>query len=189
VLWTLAQSADGSIHKLTKELATWLDRSLTVLGDSYKKWLQFMSFMLGLAMAVGFNVDTIGVAQRLYADKEVREAVATAAVQFTDKTSRETFEHCQQLDADARKNDAACAPIRGLVDAFAKREDTFGKLPIGWGVPSPASPKGWLFRIVGWLLTALAVSIGAPFWFDLLNRFVNVRSGIRRPAAQSEPAA
>lgn len=27
----------------------------------------------------------------------------------------------------------------------------------------------------GWLFTAIAVSFGAPFWFDLLNKFVNLR--------------
>jgi hypothetical protein len=34
---------------------------------------------------------------------------------------------------------------------------------------------------MGWLITALAVSLGAPFWFDLLNRLINVRHGMRRP--------
>ena len=34
---------------------------------------------------------------------------------------------------------------------------------------------------IGWILTALAVSIGAPFWFDLLNRFMNIRNAGRAP--------
>jgi len=29
--------------------------------------------------------------------------------------------------------------------------------------------------------TALAISLGAPFWFNLLNRLVNIRHGMRRP--------
>jgi hypothetical protein len=29
---------------------------------------------------------------------------------------------------------------------------------------------------VGWILTAVAASLGAPFWFDTLNKFMNVRS-------------
>ena len=31
----------------------------------------------------------------------------------------------------------------------------------------------------GWLLTALALSLGAPFWFDLLNKFIVVRSTVK----------
>ena len=37
-------------------------------------------------------------------------------------------------------------------------------------------------NLVGFVLTALAVSLGAPFWFDLLNKFVNVRGGGNNPA-------
>jgi hypothetical protein len=34
---------------------------------------------------------------------------------------------------------------------------------------------------IGWLLTALAASLGAPFWFDLLSKFMNVRQAGERP--------
>jgi hypothetical protein len=29
---------------------------------------------------------------------------------------------------------------------------------------------------VGWTFTALAVSLGAPFWFDTLNRLMSLRA-------------
>jgi hypothetical protein len=34
-------------------------------------------------------------------------------------------------------------------------------------------------KIVGLLLTVLAISLGAPFWFDLLNKFMVVRSTVK----------
>jgi hypothetical protein len=44
----------------------------------------------------------------------------------------------------------------------------------------------WLWAIVpahllGWFLTAVAVSLGAPFWFDTLNRFMNIRAAGTAP--------
>jgi hypothetical protein len=36
-------------------------------------------------------------------------------------------------------------------------------------------------HLVGWILTAIAVSLGAPFWFDTLNRFMNIRAAGRSP--------
>jgi hypothetical protein len=39
--------------------------------------------------------------------------------------------------------------------------------------------------ILGWLITAFAVSLGAPFWFDLLNKFVNIRASGKAP--EEEP--
>jgi hypothetical protein len=67
-------------------------------------------------------------------------------------------------------------------------------LPIGWDDKS--DPKGtftgwswgggnggWRDQIcrhwLGWLLTALAISLGAPFWFDLLNKFMAVRGAVK----------
>jgi hypothetical protein len=37
----------------------------------------------------------------------------------------------------------------------------------------------WLLMAVGWLVTALAVMLGAPFWFDVLNKFMVVRSTVK----------
>jgi hypothetical protein len=48
-------------------------------------------------------------------------------------------------------------------------------------------------KILGLLVTVLAISLGAPFWFDLLNRLVNLRStgkppDPRRPEPPPTPA-
>jgi hypothetical protein len=37
------------------------------------------------------------------------------------------------------------------------------------------------FHFWGWLLTALAASLGAPFWFDMLNKVINIRSAGKAP--------
>jgi hypothetical protein len=54
-------------------------------------------------------------------------------------------------------------------------------LPIGWtAAPAPRDSLSLvLAHGLGWLLTAFAVSLGAPFWFDLLNKFVVVRSTVK----------
>ncbi len=36
-------------------------------------------------------------------------------------------------------------------------------------------------KFLGFILTALAISMGAPFWFDLLKKLVNIRSAGSRP--------
>jgi len=50
-------------------------------------------------------------------------------------------------------------------------------LPIGWSM-SPV-PKLDPSQVLGWLLTAIAVSLGAPFWFDLLNKFIVIRGTVK----------
>ena len=69
-------------------------------------------------------------------------------------------------------------------------------LPIGWDLPDEPQTKwpglhfwsgnfwiGWAVQsrlhFLGWLLTALAISLGAPFWFDMLNKFIVVRGTVK----------
>lgn len=57
---------------------------------------------------------------------------------------------------------------------------TPGLLP-GWSVGVPMNPFAWLARLTGWMLTIAAISLGAPFWFDTLNRVVNLRNAVTVP--------
>ena len=53
-------------------------------------------------------------------------------------------------------------------------------LPIGWkGVP--ALDAGLLLMFVGWLVTASSALFGAPFWFDLLQRMIQLRGTGKKP--------
>src|SRR5262249_4522387 len=55
----------------------------------------------------------------------------------------------------------------------------------------------WAIKLLGLLATALAVSLGAPFWFDLLNKLVSLRGAGKRisvsdaaaPSAKSSAGA
>ena len=48
----------------------------------------------------------------------------------------------------------------------------------------------WYEMLFGWLITALAISLGAPFWFDLLNKFIKLReTGTKPPTSGSSNAA
>ncbi|MCK7556220.1 hypothetical protein MKQ70_14835 [Chitinophaga sedimenti] len=38
-------------------------------------------------------------------------------------------------------------------------------------------------KLAGFLITAIAIGLGAPFWFDLLNKFVQIRTAGKTPAA------
>ena len=59
-----------------------------------------------------------------------------------------------------------------------------------WRAGKPAPPPWRLIarHLLGWLLTAIALSMGAPFWFDTLNRFMNIRNAGRVPV-KTQPEA
>lgn len=109
------------------------------------------------------------------------------------------------LAADSPDREAAnqkVVKLQAEVDELGNYETAVAKLaetgiPIGW-TPSVCEKLGWkgfrgtsslsslrwdvfLSMLAGWALTAIAASIGAPFWFDLLGRFVNIRAAGRAP--------
>jgi len=53
-------------------------------------------------------------------------------------------------------------------------------LGIGWktAVCKPFDLKCFIMSFIGWFITALALSLGAPFWFDLLNKFMKLRNSV-----------
>jgi hypothetical protein len=62
-------------------------------------------------------------------------------------------------------------------------------LPLGWTASRvPERPLDWAIKVLGIILTGLAVSLGGPFWFDVLNRFMVVRSTVK-PSEKSPQEA
>jgi len=64
--------------------------------------------------------------------------------------------------------------------------DALFTLPVGWD-HAPDSFGAGAFLFGGWLVTAVSVLFGAPFWFDLLQRLVNLRGTGSKPASVAGP--
>jgi len=185
-LLALSQSTSKSIDDLVENVSKWADQTLTMMGEVYKKKLQWISFGIGLALAVVFNIDTVGVTNRLYRDKEAR-AAAVAVAENVAAVSKEDFDACSRMHPDKARRDDRCTAMVGLVETVREHNRSLGTLPIGRpGVDSAGAffaslgATSWP-QILGWLLTGLAVSLGAPFWFDFLTKLVNVRHAMRKP--------
>jgi hypothetical protein len=65
----------------------------------------------------------------------------------------------------------------------------FSSLPLGWTQSnlnqqfnSGENIVIQLFKVImGWGLTAIAISMGSSFWFDILNKLINVRNTGSKP--------
>src|SRR5450432_1603041 len=181
VLWQAAASAKDDLDQFTAKVSAWLDKSLNMLGEGYKTRSQVICFFLGLVMAVAANIDTVELTRRLYTDKGLRDSTVASAEQLTKSVNQEAVARCSKLSFEDLKADDTCQAVTSLVAGVARRNDTLAKLPIGWvDAPPLTRDREVYLRLVGWLLTALALSLGAPFWFDLLNRFVNIRGSTRK---------
>ncbi|HEX8572897.1 MAG TPA: hypothetical protein VF759_09110 [Allosphingosinicella sp.] len=103
----------------------------------------------------------------------------------------------QYRDALATALEASNLPIGWEGQALAETRRLLGRAPAvaaadkAKPAPSPgrAGPPwlaGWLLLAAGYLMTAFAATLGSPFWFDLLGRFVNIRSAMK-PSESRNP--
>jgi len=163
-LLVLYDRAAGDIGTFRANVEAWFNDAMDRVTGWYKRRTQLILAVLGLAIAGTFNVDSIAVTKRLFVSPALRAAVVDDAAQ-----ARTTVGKPANSASEATR-------IKALGDELGKIS-----LIAGWSGPRPGDFWDWLVRVAGWLLTALAVSFGAPFWFDLLGRVSNLRSAGAKP--------
>lgn len=185
-LAALARSGASDAAGFVKAVSEWVDRTLTTMGESYRGQTKVMSFGIGVIVAVCLNLNSVTLTDTLYRDKTVRQSMVSMGEAFVAKVSPQTFEDCLKKSAEERRSLPECGPIDDLAQSLRTPGDDKGAAtPFGWTHRPTFSDVG-VTNIVGWLLTGLAISLGAPFWFETLNRIVNVRHGMRRPQVDDE---
>ena len=170
-----------SLDKITKGIEDWYNSAMERVSGWYKYRTQWCLFGIGLVLAVALNADTVRIVKQLSNDSTMRQSIIAAAqsVKAPENNPAPTInEQIQQVHKQVSQ-------IENL------------GIPLGWaGAWVPSSPLGsgpwlwgWLTICGGWLLTAVAVSLGAPFWFDLLNKITIVRSTLKPQEKRAEEVA
>ena len=149
-------TAEGDLQKAQANLEAWYDSTMDRVSGWYKRSTQWILFAIGLAVAIAMNVNAISIGDYLTRNKTAREALVA---------------HAQAASSDPNYQDRKYSEIKNELQSFT--------LPIGWDGEANQFKAKPFPTICGWLLTALAASLGAPVWFDLLNKFMVVRSTVK----------
>jgi hypothetical protein len=169
VLWSFLVAAktkttksEDAIKEFRVSTEKWFDNSMQRVTGWYKRQTQFIILCLAVIICFGMNVDTVGIANSFYSDPALRETVVAAATATVEKaaTDNVTLPTYSELSEN----------MSGI------------NLHLGWNTENnpnqkPATGWGWVAKIFGILITVFAVSMGAPFWFDLLRKLLNLRTG------------
>lgn len=107
--------------------------------------------------------------------------------QSAEDQSREKLEEIKAFQSQLEELTLPMFPVVDLVKEYNeyKGEKPAVQIKDPWYHAPLAYPRiffWWLGQhLLGFLLTGLAASLGAPFWFDVLNKFINLRSTGRKP--------
>lgn len=160
--------AQASLDRLRNNIAVGYDQAMDRLAGAYQRRLKALSFVVGLLLSLALNADSVVVSHVLWHDTAVRQEAAAMAANLAAGLP------APELDG---------AKLLPLLENVKAADEALRPLPLGWPVQA-ATGWGWwdgLEKLLGILLTALALSLGAPFWFDVLSKLVNVRGTGRKP--------
>ena len=162
----LVDAAGTNMSRVRENIEEWFNSSMDRVSGWYKRRTQKILLLVGLVVTIAINADTISIVNSLAQDEALRSSLVAAAGEYAKAPPQQTG-----IDPGDRVNQTV-DKIRGL------------GLPVGWDRADPrkfpgSNPGAWLLKIFGWLLTGMAITLGAPFWFDLLNKFMVIRSTVK----------
>lgn len=173
-LQTLLREAGGDLDQFREGLEAWYDDSMDRVASWYKKHTQRAVVAIAVLLAIGTNADTLHMARQLSTNEALREAAVQQAQQIAERRPPAMADSVAGPRADS---------LAALVEAYGEQG-----IPLGWGSETSSSNSSvltraefWLSKIFGLLLTTIAISLGAPFWFDVLKRVSAIRSAGRSP--------
>ena len=169
ILDGLLEETDKTVNDLKKRLAEWFDEGMVRISGWYNRRIRWMILLQATVVTVGLNASTIHIAEKLWTDDALRTQLAQQAREYPEnEDGQEQQTQDEQLNQDWER---------------------LKSFPIGWNKNEDKEniPLACAKTVFGWFLTIMAVSLGAPFWFDLLKKVANIKgSGGQKQAARSE---
>ncbi len=172
-LLLLLEDAGQDMKTWVKNIEDWFNAVMDRVSGWYRKKVQLIILALAFVVSAFLNADTFMIANGISRDATIRAAFVAAAEEASRKPLSEVLESASNALGEY-KNELKNSPIPF---GWSKNEGDIRKWPEDFA--------GWLMKAAGLLLTTIAVSLGAPFWFDLLARFINIRQTGERPEKSS----
>jgi hypothetical protein len=172
-LLAVLRHSDKDLDKL-RAIEGWFNDAMDRVSGWYKRRTQLWTILIAVGLTLVANADTIQITRKLWTDPVLRAAVVEEAKVRAQKP-RPTVS-VEYKDEDDPTNPTV---TRNEGNQLSDKErELLGQL-IGWH-------SGWRNNLnwltpLGWLLTVLAISMGAPFWFDMLNKIMNIRFAGKSP--------
>jgi hypothetical protein len=182
-LWA---TCEGNLRAFRAELERWFDAQMARLSAIYRSQIRLVMLVLGvLVTLVGFGAgartDTLELVSDLQRDETFRTALSDLAAQASkDDLAAIGAAGCPPEEPDGEGGastttlDFAC---------IAKGLESYQNISLIFdGTGSAAGDEvtgradvSWPYRVLGLLVTAVAISFGASFWWNVLRRPVGLR--------------
>ena len=179
---------------INASVAKWFDEAMARTSGAYKRQVQRWLFGTGLVVALLLNCDTLRITYVLFRDPGLRNSMVDYArsVSSTGATNQPTS--TGTATSESSTNETTLEDLQKGLRTQIKELQALERIgfPVGWVAPLSANflplhgekeeiSADWFvaalfLKIIGLVATAFAVCLGAPFWFDILNKLLKMRT-------------
>lgn len=152
----------------------------------YKRSVQAYLLVIGLVIAIAFDADTFKIYTNLTQNPDDRQELIKLAESFIDENKINIY-NVPQDSTGTTDTLQRISNLQMMIDSILQSEINNVPVPLGLGwndslqEQTRGTIKGYFIKIFGWIVTALAISLGAPFWFDMLQKVIRIRNSGNRP--------
>lgn len=176
-----------------QKLEDWFTRNADRITGTLKRTKSMpATFIIGMIITIGLNADSVTISRYLYDNKDQSRQFADMALgtigSYRDRVAKMNEGTDAHQPAGIKDLQQNLSNLTTDINTFkATLPPSF---PIGWAEEMRRSGKAFpetfaaaaFSHSIGWLFTVLAICLGAPFWFDLLNKVANLRGTGPKPA-------
>jgi rubrerythrin len=177
---SLLEDTHNDLDEFRRLLESWFNETMERATGWYKKRAQRITLVLGFMIALSFNVDSIAITRYLSHHPE-------AAIEMADMAQKYAEAHKDSLgQLTASEKDSLNFYLKKAKEQLdVEIADANKVLGLGWNKKQLQKDISqfngnelgyWALKLIGLLLTTLALALGAPFWFDMLNKVIQLRS-------------
>lgn len=206
ILTEFFERAQGDLQNFQRQIEDYynaaMDRGAGIYIRNTKKTILAISFIITIVL----NVDSIHISKTLWGNPDALKQTADNIQQTVKNISPDSSGNFHLAEIKFQNNqvvitkDSVVKRETKMLNGMINGTDTLvhhiqqsviylksSGIPIGW--TSNNVPHGsWLeflwglfIKIIGISFTAFALLLGAPFWFDLINKIVNLRGAGKKP--------
>jgi hypothetical protein len=186
---------EKDLQSLQGEIESWFDKSMTRASGVYKRNARGIAILIGFLIAVATNADTLFIVDTLSHDSVLRATVSEFATSQVQSQMQSPVQSPGSEGSEGAEpvNSATPEQLNAELDVIKENvrqslDDV--SLPLGWDesmltlqaedewtIPMTDVELPWVKRVAGWSISAIAISMGASFWYDLLRKVLGLKVG------------
>ncbi len=188
IIAELEETQQANITAVKKKISEWYDSYMLTVTEVYKNYIRMWIFGISFFVVFTMNIDSLLLIEYFFENKEKREVM----ISFAENVGKDDYKI-----NDSITNDQRLEEIKKLKKVVVDSINAFD-LPIGWkddikstlvheqkelnNLPDDSNDKSieisYIKKILGLFLTTISLTLGAPFWYQLMVNLLALRKSV-----------